>query len=202
MTFCIHTHTFAFDTVYTLCVRNRNRRAQSTEREWRKNTHCIKVRLWATNWNAYSYASQSSSFSLSLSLGALKVQRPPARWQWKCAWRKIGSTYLWMFLRFLLFRFPALLISLVDCRAQKNVTWIRGMFGIGWTHKLSFIMLCNFSFNITFCRWPMCNSLATMNHSFGLRPLSGFLLFHVFLQHLLIEVFFKLYVHLDFVVNR
>lgn len=44
------------------------------------------------------------------------------RWQWICARRKIGPTYLWMFLRFFCFAFRRY-SSLSVCRG--NITWIR-----------------------------------------------------------------------------
>lgn len=114
-----------------------NKAKERQKSEWKNIAHvlicCLKVRRWATNWNVYMHHRHH--------LIAVSAEPPPARWQWKCARRKIGPTYLWMFLSILLFRFPALLIS---SRLRAKILHELGMFAIGWTHKLHFIMPYDF----------------------------------------------------------
>lgn len=95
---------------------------------------------------------------------------------------------------------------------RRNITWIRGMFAIGWNHKLSFIMPHNSFFFIhqhkaLFFRWSTRNFYRTFNaseqqrnHSYCLHLQSHRLLISSILKQLVIEVVFKSS-YLNLVVN-
>lgn len=201
-TFRARTHTHTFDIIHTVCNSNRNRKNKTV------CSHAayklgVELQTKKKKRKKHIHASQSSSFSVARC--NTKCTDRQARWQWKCAWRKIGPTYLWMFLRFFCFAFRrySSLLPLIFCR--RNITWIRGMFAIGWTHKLSFIMPHQLLFQ---CKSLVCcrpvqylqqqqhstKATTTTNHSFCLRPMSSLFLFSTFCNSFWLKLSWNLYI--------